>query len=64
MEEATGRQGDSGTEAVSLDSRDRDSNQEKLEGFRISETPQAPSRTTLSPADTDAAQRAHSWGQV
>ena len=49
---------------MSLDSRDRGSNQEKLEGFGITESPQALSRTTLSPADTDAAWRAHSWGQV
>lgn len=49
---------------MSLDSRDRDSNQEKLEGFGIAESPQVLSRTTLSPADADAAWRAHSWGQV
>lgn len=49
---------------MSLDSRDRDSDQEKLEGLGITESPQALSRTTLSPADTHAAWRAHSWGQV
>lgn len=50
MEEATGRQGDSGSEAVSLDSRHRDSNQEKLEGFGIAETPPGPEQDNPVPS--------------
>lgn len=50
MEEATGRQGIPGSEAVSLDSRVRDSNQEELK-IR-SRRPPGPEQWTTRPQQT------------